>query len=231
MAKNNNDSTVPGFALDSQHFAVKFVAGYQRGLVSELLEYETDWMEVMVIILENLHKFPTSVKMVEEGLERGLDDFFMDHDVADDIKASVKIYEHVDSTLPLGSKLLTVSFSDNIQLVFHIRKKVSLKTLKDLGAAAVVDNLRIEIDIEKLKIPVTLFPDLIKSFRNDFKKSNISKQRLCNFAKKKNRSNSGIKSQKKKRNNNVQIGKKKIKKKMACGGCGKSIIRISSHNC
>ena len=70
-------------------FKVKFVAGFEKGLVSKLLEYETDWMEVMSIILEILEIFPTSVKTVEEVLAKALDDWIISNDVNDNIKDNV----------------------------------------------------------------------------------------------------------------------------------------------
>ena len=56
-----------------------------------------------------------------------------------------------------------------------------MKTLKALGAAAVVDNLKMEADIAKLEVPVTLFQDLVESYRNDFIKSNIKRFNFSNM--------------------------------------------------
>ena len=39
----DHPDTVPGFTMQSQNFVLKFVTGMQRGLVSHLLEMETDW--------------------------------------------------------------------------------------------------------------------------------------------------------------------------------------------
>ena len=176
MEGNNNEETVPGFILQSQHFKVKFVAGFEKGLVSKLLEYETDWMEVMTIILEILEIFPTSVKTVEEVLAKALDDWIISNDGNGNIKSSVKIDEKGYFSPPLGSKkMLNVCFSDKFEteVLFHIEKKSSLKTLKDLGAAAVVENMKNEMDVAKLEIPVTLFYDLVKAFRNDNRSKSI----------------------------------------------------------
>ena len=62
MAEINNEETVPGFTLQSSQFMVKFVAGFQKGKVSNSLEYNTDWMEVMIIILETLEISPPLVR-------------------------------------------------------------------------------------------------------------------------------------------------------------------------
>ena len=46
--------TVPGFTMQSENFYLKFITGLQCGVSSRLLEYETDWYEVMEIILSRL---------------------------------------------------------------------------------------------------------------------------------------------------------------------------------
>ena len=217
MAENNNEETIPGFTLQSQHFIVKFVAGFTNGVSCKLLEYETDWTELMTIILEYLEMFPTSVKTVEEILAKAIDDWIILDWIAENIKSSVKMAEEVYFSPPLGSeKSLTVSFPDVLktEVVFHIKKKSIMKTLKDLGAAAVVENLRSENDIAKLEIPVTLFLDLVKANRNDFSlkyyKSNINccpnhregtidQSQFCNLPKRQNESNLKKQPQNKKR--------------------------------
>ena len=143
MAEINNEETVPGFTLQSSQFMVKFVAGFQKGLVSNSLEYNTDWMEVMIIILETLEIFPTSVKTVEQVLATELDEWVLANGALN-IKTSVKIEEKIYFPPPYGSaKSLTLYFSDNFktEVLFHIKKKTSMKTLKDLGAAAVAVQL------------------------------------------------------------------------------------------
>ena len=46
--------TVPGFVMQSELFYLKFITGLQCGVSSKLLEYETDWYEVMEILLSRL---------------------------------------------------------------------------------------------------------------------------------------------------------------------------------
>jgi hypothetical protein len=250
MAENNTEEKVPGFILQSQHFTIKFVAGFQKELVSKVLEYEMDWMEVMAIILENLESFPTSVKKLEEVLARDLDDWIISNGAPENIEASVKIEEQVYFPPPLGSqKSLKLFFSDKMKtkVLFHIKKKSNMKTLKDLGAASVVQNLKMEKDIYKLEIPVTLCQDLFKAFRNDFsvnyyqyniiccckhKEGILNQSQPCNVVKRQIISNSGKQQQNKKRKIDVKlIKKKKTKGKFGCTGCGKSFRRISSHKC
>ena len=74
MAPNNND-TVPGFTLQSPNFMVRFLAGFQKGLVSEIVEYETDWIYVMAIILDSVEKFPNSVLASQNILSRRVENW------------------------------------------------------------------------------------------------------------------------------------------------------------
>merc|ERR1712110_708118 len=68
--------TNPGYALSSTSFSVKFVCAQQKKIVSYLLEYETDWKEVMEILLASLETFPPSIMraatLATKKLEAGL---------------------------------------------------------------------------------------------------------------------------------------------------------------
>ena len=133
MAENNIDETVSGSILQSQHFIVEFVSEFQKDLVvSNSMEYEMDWNEVMEIISETLELVPTSVKTIEEILEGALNDWILFSGAPDNINASVKINEEAHFPPPLGSKKsLKISFSDvtKTEVLFHIKKKSSMKTL------------------------------------------------------------------------------------------------------
>ena len=87
------------------------------------------------------------------------------------IKVNATLEEKVYFTPPLGlKKRLKISFTDNFktELLFHIKKKGTLKSLKDLSASAVVDNLKTKEDIAKLEIPISLIANLVKEFENDW---------------------------------------------------------------
>jgi len=172
MAPNNRE-TAPGFTLQSSNFEVRFVSGFQKGVVSEIVEYETDWKEVMVIILDSLEMFPNSVVMTQSILARSLINWVHSHPGAEqlNIKANVTFEEKVFFTPPLGSKKsLNILFSDNFktEVLFHIKKRSTLKTLKHLCSSAVVDNLKKKEDIIKLEIPISLISNLVKEFGNDW---------------------------------------------------------------
>ena len=239
-----NGETVPGFTIQTQHFIVKFIAGFEKGLPSKLIEYETDWLEVMTIILETLEIFPTSVEAVEEVLAKALDDWIILNAVNDNIRTSIKIEEKVSFPPPLGfQKVLKIFFSDKFQteVHFHFKKKFTMKSLRELGAYAAVENMEDAMDIAKLDIPRTLFPDLVKAFRDDFSKKYhkaninccfhhtdgiIGLSQLCNLSKRRYKGDENKQQQSKKRK-----VEQKSKTKVTCPGCGKSFVKIASHKC
>ena len=71
----------------------------------------------------------------------------------------------------MGSKKsLRICLSDafNTELLFQIKKKSVMKSLKDLGAEVVADSLKWKEDIAELEIPITLILNLLKEFNNDW---------------------------------------------------------------
>ena len=46
----DHPDTVPGFMMQSQNFVLKFITGLQKGVVSKLLEMETDWLVFMLML-------------------------------------------------------------------------------------------------------------------------------------------------------------------------------------
>ena len=250
MPEIRNIETTPGFTLESPHFITKFLAGFEKGVSSKFLEYETDWLEVMSIMLETLEIFPNSVETIEEVLAKAIDDWIIINAFTFNIKTTVKMEEKVCFPPPFGAqKNMKITFSDKFQTEahFYIKKKSSLKSLKELGAAAVVEDMKREIDIAKLEIPVTLFPDVLKAFRNDFsvkyhkeninccfnhkaKEGNIDRSEPCNLSKR-SREADGKKNQKSKKRKLDNSVNTKQKIKVPCSGCGKLFIRISAHKC
>ena len=127
----------------------------------------------MIIILETLEMFPNSLGDTERVLSKTLEDWVASHEGAEhlNIKSIVKIEEKMYFTPPLGSKkCLRIWFTDkwNTEVLFHIKMKARMESLKDLAAAKVVESLEKEDDIVQLEIPITLIYNLVKQFRNDW---------------------------------------------------------------
>ena len=130
MAAINKIETIPGFILQSKNFMVKFIAGLQKKRVSKTVEEESDWRDFMFIILKNLEKFPYSLKKNHNFINKDLNSWIRAHNL--EMKISVKIEERDNFSKSNGSKKsLTISFSDDLktQIIFHIKKKSTMKTL------------------------------------------------------------------------------------------------------
>ena len=170
-----------GLTLESQNFLVKFVGGFQKGSSIPMLEEVLK--EVMEMTLDELETFPTSLQKTEECLAGDLKSWIIARTglVHFNIKTKVQIEEQSYFTPPFGSKKsLRICLSDtfNTELLFQIKKKSVMKSLKDLGAESVADSLKHKEDIAELEIPITLILNLLKEFNNDwnpkYHKSNLT---------------------------------------------------------
>ena len=191
MAAINKMKTVPGFTLQSKNFMVRFISGLQNNQVSKSVDQETDWTQVIVIIFKNLEKFSLSVDKFCHFLTKELNSWFKSLEGAQhlDLKVSVKIEEKVFFIAPYGSKKkLTILFSDNLktQIIFHIKKKSNIKSLKELGAEVVMDSLKNDETIIKLGIPRTLTRDLLLASMNDWSPK-YYRSHVCKCCKKRER--------------------------------------------
>lgn len=165
--------TVPGFLMQSENFFLKFITGLQCGVSSKLLEYETDWYEVMEIILSRLQDEPESKERFEIIASRDLEYWarVQPGGEALNLKIRVVLEEKRYFQSPSGSrKTLRLVFNDRFstQVLFHVRKKQFLKSLADIAAAAVADRINNEgqIDLLLAELPGVLIPSVRKSFRN-----------------------------------------------------------------
>jgi len=165
--------TVPGFTMQSEGFYLKFVTGLQCGVSSKLLEYETDWYEVMEIILSRLQDEPENKERFEIIASRDLEYWARIQPGGDtlNLKIRVSLEEKRYHLPPNGSrKNLRLIFNDRFstEVVFYARKKMLLKSLKDLAAVGVADHFSSEESIVKLRgeIPNSLIPNVQRAFQN-----------------------------------------------------------------
>jgi len=165
--------TVPGFVMQSELFYLKFITGLQCGVSSKLLEYETDWYEVMEILLSRLQDEPESKDRFELIASRDLEYWARVQPGGEqlNLKIQVTLEEKRYFLPPAGSrKTLRLIFNDRFstQVIFHARKKSLMMSLTQLAAVGVADHFRKEEDIPKLTtdLPATLIPLVKKSFLN-----------------------------------------------------------------
>lgn len=165
--------TIPGFLMQSENFFLKFITGLQCGVSSKLLEYETDWYEVMEIILSRLQDEPDNKERFEIIASRDLEYWarVQPGGEALNLKIRVLLEEKRYFQPPSGSrKTLRLIFNDRFstQVLFHVRKKQLLRSLKDLAAVAVADQICAESQINELscELPQVLLPTVRKAFNN-----------------------------------------------------------------
>ena len=153
--------------------------------VEQQFKSELSRFDVMNIILRIFEKYPLSV---EKNVH---------------LKTSVKIEERVYFPKPYGSKKsLHISFTDelNTEMIFHITKKSSMKSLKEISAEAVMNTLKNDEDIFELHIPRTLTRDLLKASMNDWSHK-YYRSHICKCCKKRGRE----------QKENIEKGQKKLK--------------------
>ena len=164
--------TTPGFTMDSKMFSLKFMSASQQGQLSHLLEYQTDWKEVMQILLNSLETCPTNKTEVEKIGSEKLEEWTLTQEGGDELELKIEViisekrYYQSDSL-----KSLRLLFNDMFKTVvlFNVRRKKVMKTLKTLAAEVVSSRLSQAEDIYSLEIPRTLFPNLWTAYNDSWR--------------------------------------------------------------
>ena len=154
--------TFPGFIMQSEGFYLKFIAGLQRGVSNRRQEYETDWFEVMEILLSRLEDEPENKEQFEMTATRDLERW-----ARMQLKMQVSLEEN-------GSRIRLIIKGNRLmpqtEVIFYVKKKTLLKSLKDLAAEGVADHLSSEESIIKLGgvIPNSLILSVQRAFQNSW---------------------------------------------------------------
>merc|ERR1712129_415299 len=155
----------PGYTLSSPSFSLTFLQARQLGEANYALEYETDWQEVMAILLSCLALHPSTSSQAAELASSRLEAWALLQQGGDLLQ--LRIRTRVKDK-PLGirtsptTKTLTLEFSDprKTTITFEVVRRRQMMSLKRLGAAAVVENLRCVLRVDELELPMTLLSDL-----------------------------------------------------------------------
>ena len=154
MDLDNDDQqdTLPGFKMQSENFVLKFITGLQKGVCSKLLEFETDWYDMMEILLSRLEDEPVNQDKFQDIASKDLENWALIQPGGDTLKLKIKVEMEeklylrqvlanasvVKSVNPthkqLGNiKTIKLTFSDRYttQVVFHAKKKA----LKEASAS------------------------------------------------------------------------------------------------
>jgi len=147
----------PGYTLSSPSFSLTFLQARQLGEANYALEYETDWQEVMAILLSCLALHPSTSSQAAELASSRLEAWALLQQGGDLLQ--LRIRTRVKDK-PLGlrtsptTKTLTLEFSDprKTTITFEVVRRRQMMSLKRLGAAAVVENLRCVLRVDELEL-------------------------------------------------------------------------------
>lgn len=153
-------------------FSLKFMSASQQGQLSHLLEYQTDWKEVMQILLTSLETCPTNKTEVEERGSEKLEEWALTQEGGEELELKVRVvisekrYFQSD-----GLKSLRLVFNDMFKTVvlFNVRRKKLMKSLKKMSAEVVSSRLSCTEDISRLEIPRGLIRDLEMAYEDSWR--------------------------------------------------------------
>jgi len=205
--------TGPGFVLESCHFRLEFLSAAQEGKLSHLLEYRTGWTDVMNILLATLEEFPIDIETVETVAKERLEMWALGEEGGQELqlKIAVRIYENKDyRTSP--QKLLRLVFNDArcSVVMFDVKKKSVMRSLKTFASEAVSSRLVKKESIDELEIPKSLNDDLLTALNDVWRNRVVDKKSL--------------------KQKIAQQIRNDMKNKQTCPYCGRSDLRrLNSH--
>ena len=195
MDLDNDDQqdTLPGFKMQSENFVLKFITGLQKGVCSKLLEFETDWYDMMEILLSRLEDEPVNQDKFQVIASKDLENWALIQPGGNTLKLKIKVEMEeklylrqvlanasvVKSVNPtpkqLGNtKTIKLTFSDRYttQVVFHAKKKApkAVGSLRQLAALSASNSLRSIGEATNLAeeglLPANLVHDLEAAWTN-----------------------------------------------------------------
>ena len=169
--------TTPGYTLHTENFSIEFMSANEQDKTSYRLEFETDWKEVMQVLLAVLEVEPRDCKKAEQLASIKLEEWAMQQQGGEDLNLKIsavfqeKKYYKVDYF-----KTLKLIFNDSKQITvfFHVNKKCRKRSLKELAAEAVSYLCSKLEDIEALEIPKTLHEDVKAAFNDSWRPRHVN---------------------------------------------------------
>jgi len=144
--------------VETKGDCVKFL---QVGSLDEYSDYDVDEMLYMIRdILDPFEKYSAKTKTMDI-VKSAFMDYFRD--------IYPKEFQNVISASTIESnQVLQVTFADTFggKAIFHLKKNSFMKSLRNLGADAVIKHVKQIKDIEKLEMPNTLASYLMEEFRH-----------------------------------------------------------------
>ena len=156
MVQYVKEKTNPGTTRETKNYEIIFVAGHQHNGSSYLVEYESNWIPLMQLILASLEISENTFEDISLFLNREIQKYLT-------LGINVKL-DIFDQTyfLKKQTKSLHLSFTDPSQtsLVFFIRRKQVLRRLKDISIQKVSEHMIQASDLLCIEIPMSLKSDL-----------------------------------------------------------------------
>jgi hypothetical protein len=139
--------TLPGYTKHSANFTVTLVTGEQCGMSSSVIEWQTDWHDIMDVVLAGLEEHPDHADAAAAAMAAKLNAWAADQPGGEQLqlRITVAITEGRYFPLPLGRrKELRIAFNDQFRtnVLFHISKKrMEVDSLRRLAAVAIADHI------------------------------------------------------------------------------------------
>ena len=156
MVQYVKEKTNPGTTRETKNYEIIFLAGHQQN-GCYLVEYESNWIQLMKLILASLEMTENTFKDISSFLSRELEKY-----LTPGINVRLNIFDQTYFRMK-QTKTLHLSFTDQSKtsLVFLIRRKQVLRSLKDISTQKVTEQMIHTSDSLNLEIPMSLKSDLI----------------------------------------------------------------------
>ena len=185
MVQYVKEKTNPGTTRETKNYEIIFVAGHQHNGSSYLVEYESNWIQLMQLILASLEISENTFEDISSFLNQELEKY-----LSPGLNVRLDIFDQ--TYFPKKqTKSLHLSFTDpaKTSLVFLIRRKQVLRRLKDISIQKVSEHIIQTSDLPSLEIPQSLKSDLIDEARTIWNRRNPQQD----FQKQENQRNFGWK--------------------------------------
>ena len=185
MVQYVKEKTNPGTTRETKNYEIIFVAGHQHNGSSYLVEYESNWLQLMQLILASLEISENTFEDLSSFLNQELEKY-----LSPGLNVRLDIFDQ--TYFPKKqTKSLHLSFTDpaKTSLVFLIRRKQVLRRLKDISIQKVSEHIIQTSDLPSLEIPQSLKSDLIDEARTIWNRRNPQED----FQKQENQRNFGWK--------------------------------------
>ena len=155
-------STHPGFTLRSERFNLMFLSAHQYGFGARDVQYGVNWRTVMRILLGVFEKHFDDISTAKIELCRCLRESFH-------LEVEVGIYDELFFPKPRGHmKRVKITMNDQNSTIveFCIKKKNTMKSLRDLCLGTLSDIIKDGMCINSMELPGTLIYSLRKEYYN-----------------------------------------------------------------